>query len=249
MYTSPVGLFRGFLAPFRGGLFVARHRLWAYLAIPLLLDLALGAAAIYGVQRWLRAESWLISLMASQPVVGWLVLVGLTSVGAALVFLVCQPLVLAIFSDRLSERVEKDARGAAPSAPLLASVARALAHGLLKLALYGLAVFIGAVVSGFLSPFVGTAIGLAVGVVFLAYDGFDYPLSRRNASFGGKWAYLAVHPGQTLGFGLGATLLYLIPFALFVAPPFVAAGATLAFLESDGTKKATETPANLAANG
>lgn len=248
MYTPPVGLFRGFLAPFRGGVFVARHRLWPYLALPLLLDLALGGAALYGVQRWLRAESWLISLMASQPVVGWLVLVGLTSVGAALVFLVCQPLVLAVFSDRLSERVEKDALGSAPSAPFLASLARALAHGLLKLALYGVAVFVGAVVSGFLSPFIGTAIGLGIGIVFLAYDGFDYPLSRRNASFGAKWAYLALHPGQTLGFGLGATLLYLIPFALFVAPPFVAAGATLAFLESDRTKKATEKPANLAAN-
>jgi uncharacterized protein involved in cysteine biosynthesis len=165
------------------------------------------------------------------------------------VFLVAQPLVLAIFSDRLSERVEKDANGSAPSAPLFASLVRALAHGLLKLALYGIAVFIGAVVSGFLSPFIGTAVGLAIGVVFLAYDGFDYPLSRRNASFAAKWGYLAVHPGQTLGFGLGATVLYLIPFALFVAPPFVAAGATLAFLESDRTKKATDKPANLAANG
>jgi uncharacterized protein involved in cysteine biosynthesis len=58
-----------------------------------------------------------------------------------------------------------------------------------------------------------------------------------------------VHPAQTLGFGLGATLLYLIPFALFVAPPFVAAGATLAFLESERTKKATQKEPKFAANG
>ena len=32
-------------------------------------------------------------------------------------------------------------------------------------------------------------------------------------------------------FGLGATVLYLIPLAILVAPPFAAAGATLAFIE------------------
>jgi CysZ protein len=229
--------------------FVARHRLWAYLIAPVLLDLALGIGAIYGTQRWLRHESWLASLMTDQPVFGWLALIGLTSVLAALIFLVAQPLILAVSSDRLSERVEKDARGSAPSAPFLTSAGRAIAHGFLKLVLYGLAVFIGAIVSGFLSPLVGTAIGLGIGVLFLAYDGFDYPLSRRNATFAKKWAYLAVHPAQTLGFGLGATLLYLIPFALFVAPPFVAAGATLAFLDGEPTKKAVNGDGNLAATG
>jgi len=81
---------------------------------------------------------------------------------------------------------------------------------------------------------IGSLVGVGLGALFLAYDGFDYPLSRRGASFGKKWAYLARHPAQTLGFGLGATLLYLIPLAVFVAPPFVAAGATLVFLEAEG---------------
>ena len=248
MYTPGVGLFRGFVAPFRGGVFIARRRLWPYLVAPLLLDLGLGGAAIYAVQGWLRDESWLVSLMASQPVVAWLVLIVLTSVGAALAFIILQPLLLAVFSDLLSERVEKDVGGFAPSARLMPSIARALAHGILKVALYGIAVFVGAVVSGFLSPLIGTAVGLGIGAIFLAYDGFDYPLSRRGATFAGKWAYLAVHPAQTLGFGLGATLLYLIPFALFVAPPFVAAGATLAFLDSEPTKKATTNGPKFAAN-
>ncbi len=229
-------------------MFIARHRLWAYLVAPLLLDVALGGAAIYAVGRWLRHESWLVSLMGSQPVVAWLVLIVLTSVGAALVFIVLQPLLVAVFSDLLSERVEKDTGGVTPSTRLMPSIARALAHGILKVALYGVAVFVGAVVSGFLSPLVGTAIGLGIGTIFLAYDGFDYPLSRRGATFGAKWAYLAVHPAQTLGFGIGATVLYLIPFAIFVAPPFVAAGATLAFLESERTKKATANGPKFAAN-
>jgi len=111
-------------------------------------------------------------------------------------------------------------------------------HGLLKLVLYGLALVVGlglTAVSG-----IGSLVGVGLGALFLAYDGFDYPLSRRGASFGKKWAYLARHPAQTLGFGLGATLLYLIPLAVFVAPPFVAAGATLVFLEAEGGTQLTE---------
>ena len=217
--------------------------------LPVLLDLALGGTAIYLVQRWLRHEDWLASLIGSQPVIGWLVLIGLTSVGAAVVFLVAQPLLLAVFSDRLSEKVEKQARGSAPTAALLPSIARALGHGLLKLVLYGLAVFAGALVSGFLSPVIGTFVGVGIASIFLAYDGFDYPLSRRGASFGRKWAYLAGHPLQTMAFGLGATLLYLVPLAFFVAPPFVAAGATLAFLESEPTQNPVRNAPDLAGNG
>ena len=75
---------------------------------------------------------------------------------------------------------------------------------------------------------------MALGALFLAYDGFDYPLARRGTwDFGAKWAYLARHPGLTLGYGLGATLLYLVPLAFVVAPPFAAVGATLAFLDDE----------------
>ena len=37
---------------------------------------------------------------------------------------------------------------------------------------------------------------------------------------------------------MGATLLYLVPFALFVAPSFVAAGATALFVEGSPGDKA-----------
>ena len=39
---------------------------------------------------------------------------------------------------------------------------------------------------------------------------------------------------------MGATLLYLIPFALFIAPSFVAAGATLVFVEENPSDKGPE---------
>jgi uncharacterized protein involved in cysteine biosynthesis len=89
--------------------------------------------------------------------------------------------------------------------------------------------------------------------VFLAYDGFDYPLARRGASFGAKWAFLASHPGLTIGYGIGATVLYLIPFAVFVASPFAAVGATLAYIDMEKSKPAPQAAtvaksANVAAN-
>lgn len=225
-----MGFFRGFLAPFRGGVYVARHRLWPYLLLPMVLDLALGAATMFASARYWHEE--LTSTLTTSPVIGWIFLAVMTVLGGVVLFLVAQPLLLAVFADRLSERVERSVRGTAPAVPFIASTGRALVHGLLKLVLYGLALVVGlglTAVSG-----IGSLVGVGLGALFLAYDGFDYPLSRRGASFGKKWAYLARHPAQTLGFGLGATLLYLIPLAVFVAPPFVAAGATLVFLEAEG---------------
>jgi uncharacterized protein involved in cysteine biosynthesis len=78
---------------------------------------------------------------------------------------------------------------------------------------------------------VGGGLGLALYAIFLAFDGFDYPLSRRGISFGGKWRYLARHPAQTLGYCAGASALYLVPLAAIVAPSFAAVGATLVYLE------------------
>jgi uncharacterized protein involved in cysteine biosynthesis len=80
----------------------------------------------------------------------------------------------------------------------------------------------------------GGALGVGLGALCLAYDGFDFPLARRAVSFRGKWRYLALHRGQTLGYCVAASLLYLIPFAIFFAPACLAAGATLVFLESEG---------------
>jgi uncharacterized protein involved in cysteine biosynthesis len=205
--------------------------------LPLVLDLALGAATMFGVQRYLRQESFVATPMANNPLVGYPILIVLTLLASAIIFIVAQPLLLAVFADRLSERVERSVRGTAPSAPFLASTGRALLHGGLKLASYAAALTVAAVLTIFSAGIV-SLIGVGLGAIFLAYDGFDYPLSRRGATFGKKWAYLARHPAQTLGFGLGATILYLIPLAIFVAPPFVAAGATLVFLEVDGGAKA-----------
>ena len=44
------------------------------------------------------------------------------------------------------------------------------------------------------------------------------------------------NPGLTIGYGIGTWVFYLIPFVVFVAPPVVAAGATLAFIDTERKK-------------
>jgi CysZ protein len=240
-----VGFVRGFLAPFRGSAYVARHGLWRYLVVPMVLDIALAVTAFVLSLRYWKAEPWMADLLDKSPPLGWIALVIFSGLGAVVMFLVVQPLLNAVFVDRLSERVEREVRGTAPAAPFIASTGRAIVHGLLKLVLYGLAVAIGLTLTALTG--IGSLVGLGFAGLFLAYDGFDYPLSRRGAGFGAKWGYLVRHPGLTIGYGAGTTLLYLIPFAIFVAPPFAAVGATLAFLETDASENVSEVP-KVAAN-
>ncbi len=224
-----VGFFRGLAAPFRGAAFISHHRLWGYLVVPALLNGALAVAvAILGariVRDRLPADWFVTSPFAAK--VAFLVLGGLV---ALVLFVLIQPVVGAPFVDALTEKVETLARGSAPKVGVMLAAWHAIGHGLAKTFLYGLSVGVAFVLSAVTG--VGGAIGLALYALSLAYDGFDYPLARRKVSFGGKWRYLVLHPGQTLGYCLGASVIYLVPVAILVAPSFAAVGATLAFLET-----------------
>ena len=224
-----MGFLRGFIAPFRGAVYVSRERLWHFVLVPILLNVALAAGSAFLAGRYWKSE--LADRAVGSPALGTLLLVVTTALGTVILFLILQPLLGAVFNDILSERVERRVTGLIPKVPLLSSVGASLAHGILKLLLYGLA-FVAALGAGAVTAGIGSLVGLALGALFLAYDGFDFPLSRRGATFGAKWRYLALHPAQTIGYGLGATIFYLIPLALIVAPSFTAAGATLVFLET-----------------
>jgi len=236
-----MGLFRGFLAPFRGALFVARARLWHFVLVPLLLNIALAVGAAFLAGRYWQME--LAGRPVASPVLGTLLLVVTTLLGTVVLFLILQPVLGAVFNDLLAERVEKRVAGEVAKQGFLPSAGRALVHGLLKLVLYGLALVVGLAL-GAVTVGIGSVVGLALGAIFLAYDGFDFPLSRRGATFGAKWRYLALHPAQTIGYGLGATVFYLIPLALIVAPPFTAVGATLVFLETEERRRGRATEKN-----
>ena len=229
-----MGLMRGFLAPFRAVAFVSRAGLWHMVLLPALLNVAVAGGA-----GWASAHYWRKELTTSAWGSGALasvLMVVLTILGGTLLFIMLQPVTGAIFNDLLGERVERRLLKEVPHAPFVAGALRALAHGLLKLLLYGIALVVGLVL-GLVTAGIGTAVGIGLGALFLAYDGFDYPLARRGASFGAKWRYLALHPAQTIGYGLGATVLYyLIPLALVIAPPLAAVGATLVYVDNEQKK-------------
>lgn len=233
-----MGFIRGFIAPFRGVAFVSRERMWHLVMVPLLLNAALAVGAAWAAARYWRQE--LADRAIGSTALATVLFVVATMLGAIILFVVLQPLLGAIFNDFLSERVERKVRGEAPRVPFLASAARALGHGILKLVLFGVAFVVGLAVAAFTAG-VGGAVGVGLGALFLAYDGFDYPLARRSVTFGGKWRYLALHPAQTIGYGLGATVFYLIPLALIAAPPFTAVGATLLFLETESRHQKRKT--------
>jgi CysZ protein len=208
---------RGFFAPFRGIAFVARQGLWSYLLLPLLLG-----AALAGASGWLGVR---LVLGASLALLAGLV-VGL------LVFVALQPVVNAPFVDLLTERVEAVVLGRpGPSQGLLPGALQALGHGLQKALLYLLALAVTALLGALTGA--GSALGLLLYGAFLAFDGFDYPLARRGASFSAKWGYLRARAGLAAGYAAGAGLLLLVPLAGLVAPTFAAVGATIAYLEEE----------------
>lgn len=225
-----MGFFRGLVAPFRGVVFVGRERLWHLVVLPVCLNLALAAGAVWAAAAYWRQE--LADRAVGSPALATLLLVVATGLGAIILFIVVQPLLGAVFNDFLAERVEQKVLGHSVKAPIFRSALRAVGHAVLKLVLYIFAFVVGLGLSA-VTAGLGGAVGIGLGALFLAYDGFDYPLSRRSAGFGAKWRYLLLHPAQTIGYGLGATLFYLIPLALVVAPPMTAVGATLAFLETE----------------
>jgi uncharacterized protein involved in cysteine biosynthesis len=208
---------------------VAQHGLWLYVLAPVVLNLALiGTTVSLGV-HYARQSFANHALGSPLAAIGMWVLGALFGL---LFFVILQPVVGAPFVDVLTEKTESIVRGGHPRVGVLLAAWRSLGHGMLKLLCYVVAL---ALVIGLTTlTGIGGGITAALSAVLLAYDGFDFPLARRGAGFGAKWKYLLVHPGQTLGYCVGATLLYFVPLAIVVAPAFAAVGATLAFLDTDG---------------
>lgn len=219
-----MGLYRGLLAPFRGAAFVAKHGLWAYVAMPVVVNVLIAVVSGF-------AAYWLATRWAPLQQNGWWQ-VGTALLAAVLVvpvFLVLYPLVSSPFIDLLTEKTESIVKGTHPSAGLWVGAAQAILHGAAKSCLYMSALVFTAGLSLFVGPV--AVLGLVLGALFIGYDGFDYPLARRRVSFLGKWRYLFSHLGQTVGYCASASAIYALPLAFIVAPPFICVGATLAYLD------------------
>ena len=210
--------FEGLIAPFRGVSYIFRRGLLGYLLLPVVLNLVIACGAAFGLSGWFEgwAEQAFPSLTADHSTLAsvgvWLVF----ALASVLAFIIFQPLIAGPFIDILCERIERKEGATFPDIGLLRGVWRAILHGLLRTALY-LGALLVAVVLGAVTG-VGAMLGSALYALFLAYDGFDYPLARRDFGFRAKWRFLKMHPGLTLGYCVGASALFLIPVVNLLAP-------------------------------
>jgi len=135
------------------------------------------------------------------------------------------------FYERISRAVERRL-GDAPEErdePLLRGVARAAADGIrlllaslgvgLLVLLLGLVPVAGAVLAAVVGAVLGGRL-LAVELTGTAFDVRGWTLADRRAA-------LRAHRGRSLGFGVAAYLLFLIPFGAVVAMPAAVGGAVV----------------------
>jgi CysZ protein len=150
----------------------------------------------------------------------------------AILALACAP-----FCALLSDRTEAIAAGRpVPKHGIgttLLEAGRGLLHTLFRLVCYaGISIplyLLGLLVPP-LSP-IFVFLGMIVTSYFLAYDFLDYPLSSRHHGFSQKWAFIAQHRAESLGFGAMVGLMLAIPLFNLVVAPFAAIGAALLHVE------------------
>ena len=111
----------------------------------------------------------------------------------------------------------------------LEELRRRIIHSVIYLVLSGV-IFVLQLTISPLAPFLAV-FGFFVTAKFLAYNNFDFPLTRRALHFGGKWAWLGKFGAETYGFGSVVALLAFVPGLGLIVPAVAAAGATLLYLE------------------
>ncbi|WP_371500650.1 EI24 domain-containing protein [Kitasatospora sp. NBC_00374] len=226
---------------FKGQRWVVRHgRWWGFGMIPALITLVGYVAALTALVVWSGdladwatpfADHWaspwqgLLRGLVVAVVVAASGLLSLVTFTAA-TLLVGQP-----FYESLCEKVD-ESEGGAPPAPevslwreLLVS-ARDSVQVLLRVVGFGVLLF----AAGFV-PLVGQTVvpvlGVCVSGYYLTAELSAVALQRRGIPQRERLRLLRGRMPLTLGFGVGVTLLFLVPFVTVLAMPGAVAGATL----------------------
>ncbi|MGO1496049.1 EI24 domain-containing protein [Agrococcus casei] len=240
--------FRGVSFMWRGLRWLVRHPgLTALGAVPPLVVgavfLGLMIALLFNLNslvEWMTPfvsgwDDWLITafrvLVAAMLVAGATVLFVLTF--SALSLAIGAPVY-----DAISAAVDKELGVAEPAAEqsVMASIGKTIGDAvkLLLIALpISLAVFLISLV-----PFVGGVLGAVFGAFAggraLALELMATPMDARDVTLGIRRKLLADSRAKTMGFGVGAYLLFLIPLVAVIAMPAASAGATLLTRELRG---------------
>ena len=234
----------GLALPLRAGRLLAEQRsLWVFVIAPALINLLLFGGTLYlflsnvgTIAEWIWVmpeighwQDWLLRAI-------WYVLVTLVailSIGAAYIFvLLIGGIVASPFNDKLSEHVEAVLLPSGEPAEREESVVwagvRALGSSIFILGSY--VIIMAPILLLNLVPLAGpvaaTALGTVVSALFLAMEYTDAPVDRRGNDLKTKFELIEAHRALALGFGLGASLLFWIPFINFLTIPLSVTGGT-----------------------
>jgi CysZ protein len=231
----------GFRAPFRGILFLGRHRtLWKYVWIPFLINVLLFAGL--GVLFVIFYPKLIQTFMPYGDAWYWVFLRGLLwLVGSVLLllfflfaFVVVGNLIAGPFNDLLSEQVERtllgDLTGDSPGfRDQLVQTGRTVMEEMKRLLFYISGCLVLLLLN--LLPALGTLIYAgASGVwtlLFLALEFGDFYLCRHWIGFRQRWGKIWTHRWSSLGFGGGAAVLLFVPLLNLLLIPGAVTGATL----------------------
>lgn len=236
---------KGFWAPLGGLTFLRKTpALWRYVWVPALLNVFLfgGLGTLFVVLfphlvglilpqggAWylviLRAIMWILGSV----LVLLLFLVTFTAVGTA---------VAGPFNELLSERVEELKKGTYLKSqeglwPQVRRSARSILESIKYLASYLLGSLVILLLG--LVPAVGPPLSSILGALwtflFLTLEFGDYYLARHWVRFKERWGIVWSHKWASIGFGMGCSLLLMIPFLNLLLMPGAVTGGTLLWLE------------------
>jgi CysZ protein len=238
--------FRGMGFFGRGLGFTARHpSLWGWVLAPTLLTLAVVGAGIASFWGWGKHFVDAHTVGHGAFLAGLLtVLLVIVAAGVGYVaYLAISVVATAPFSGYVSERTEKLATGQVVTprgiAATVTEALRSVGHTLLGLTIYlslSAVLFVVHWAVPVTAPFVWV-LSVILTSLFLAYDAWDQPLSRRGAGFGQKWGRVKAHLAESLGFGSMVALCLAVPLLGLLVVPVAAVGGELLFLDLEGSRR------------
>jgi CysZ protein len=227
-------------------------RVLPFVLLPALVTVAVAGGGSFVAYRW--ATDFVARHSAGHGAlwgaIVWLFVVIFVLATAYVLYVASCLLATAPFAGILSERAEQVHTGETVPpvtwAQMLALATRGLGQALLGVTLYlviAVPLFLVQWFVPVVAPFVWVA-GIVQAALFFAFDGFNEPLHRRGASFGGKWSFINAHLAESLGFGTGVALLMVIPFFSIIVTPVAVVGGTLLYLDltsSSGASSSSST--------
>ncbi|MEX2482365.1 MAG: sulfate transporter CysZ [Gammaproteobacteria bacterium] len=230
----PAGFIAGMRHVSQGFALIRAPGVRVFVIIPLLINIALFALALFGVSRGLdyAIETYLASWPAWIQWLIWMLFALLSAIVVFFTFSVAANIVASPFNGLLADAVEQHLRGRAVSVQwtlreLAAEFARTLLGELRKLLYIGwraLPLLVLSFIPGL--NLAAPPLWLLFGAWMLCLEYLDCPLGNHGQVFPRVLDEMRQRRRLALGFGFAMTLVTIVPLLNFLAVPVGVAGAT-----------------------